>query len=159
MSIIQINNHGQLITSTNYWELPIAGKVFCSVNAGAIRLLVPRTMRRIIDDMRCGSTHAVLSRGSWPAMGLPDAVEIMLEDGSDDPFALHLSPESFDFLPAEPAAGKEWTLSVWDLKKGKPHKALERRCYWRRVPSLPCLPGARRARAGDDNQRANAQRK
>lgn len=141
MSIIEISNHGQLITATNYWSLPMeaAGKVFCSVNAGAIRVLVPRVHRRIIDEMRRGSKYAVLSRGPWPAMELADAVEIMLEDGSDDPFALHLSPESFDLLPGEPPKDKEWTLTVWDQKKGRPHKALERICHWRRVAQLPWL--------------------
>jgi hypothetical protein len=138
--VIQITNHGPLIASTNYWSLALeeAGKIFCSVNAGAIRVLVPRVHRRIIDDMRTGK-HCVLSRGPWPAMNLPDAVEIVWDDGSDDPFALHLSPESFDLLPAAPTEGKEWVCSVWDVKKGRPHKAVERICHWRQVPRLPWL--------------------
>ena len=140
MSVITISNHGPLIASTNYWSLAMeeAGKIFVSVNAGAVRVLVPRAHRRIIEDMRAAK-HAVLSRGPWPQMGLADAVEILFDDGTDDPFALHLSPESFDLLPAAPDAGKEWVVSVWDLKKGKPHKAVERRCYWRRVPQIPWL--------------------
>lgn len=72
-------------------------------------------------------------------MGLADAVEIVWDDGSDDPFALHLSPESFDLLPGEPPADQEWIVSAWDTKKGRPHKAVERICHWRRVAAIPCM--------------------
>jgi hypothetical protein len=74
-----------------------------------------------------------------PLKHAAEAVEILWEDGSDSPFALHLTPESFDSLPAEPEAGREWIISVWDLKKNKPHKAVERACHWRRVPMIPWL--------------------
>lgn len=138
--LIRIDNHGQLITGTNYWELAVeeAGNIFVSCNAGAIRVLVPRVHRRIIGDMR-SAKYCVLSRGPWPAMRLAEAVEILWDDLTDDPFALHLSPESFDCLPAEPPAGQEWICSAWDLKKGRPHKAVERVCHWRRVERLPWL--------------------
>lgn len=138
--MIEITNHGPLIVATNYWESEAArqGKLFASPNAGAIRLLIPRVHRQIIQEMRAAQ-HAVLSRGPWPEMGLGEAVEILWEDGSDDPFTLHLSPESFALLPAEPPPGADWIVSAWDQKKGRPHKAVERRCYWRRVARLPCL--------------------
>lgn len=138
--MIQITNHGPLITATDYWQsdLERAGKLFATVNAGAIRLMLPRVHREIINDLRTAK-HCVLSRGPWPDEGLFDAVEILFDDGTDDPFAIHLSPESFALLPAEPPRKQEWVLSVWDVKRGRPHKALERRCYWRRVEKLPCL--------------------
>jgi hypothetical protein len=66
-------------------------------------------------------------------------VEILFDDGTDSPFALHLSPESFDLLPAEPPAGREWVLTVWELQQGTPQRALERPCHWRRVPRIPWL--------------------
>lgn len=137
---ITITNHGQLITNTNYWELAVeeAGKIFVSCNAGAIRVLVPRVHRRIIEDMRAAKC-CVLSRGPWPDMQLKEAIEILWDDLTDDPFALHLSPESFDLLPAPPPLGQEWICSTWDIKRGRPHKAVERVCYWRRVPQLPWL--------------------
>lgn len=140
MSIITISNHGPLIAATNYWESAIeaAGKVFVSANAGAIRILIPREHRAVIEDMRA-ARHCVLSRGPWPEMGLADAVEIMFDDGSGEPFALHLSPESFDLIPAAPEAGREWVVTAWDLKRRRPHKAVERACHWRRVDRLPCL--------------------
>lgn len=140
MTTIEIHNHGPLIVSTNYWQsdYAAAGTFYCSINAGAIRLMVPASRRPDIDDMRI-SRHVVLSRGPWPAMSLPEAVELLFDDLSDQPYALHLSPESFDLLPAEPEPGHKWVISVWDEKNGRPHKAVERTCYWRRVPLLPCL--------------------
>ena len=48
------------------------------------------------------SRECVLSRGPWPAAGLADAVEILFDDDSEEPYALHLPPESFDLLPARP---------------------------------------------------------
>jgi hypothetical protein len=139
---IIVQNHGPLIRSTNYWDLPLeeAGKLFVSCNAGAVRILVPRAFRRIIDEMRSGCRyHVVISRGPWTSKNLKEAVEILFEDGTDGPFCLHLSPESFDSLPGEPEPGRDWVVSVWDLKKGRPHKALERPAHWRRVPEIPWL--------------------
>ena len=85
--------------------------------------------------------HVIVSRGPWPSEQLPDAVEILFDDGSDNPFALHLSPESLDRMPLDTDAGKEWLFTVWTAprRNGPPHKALERPAYYRRVDALPCL--------------------
>jgi hypothetical protein len=138
--IIRIDNRGPLIVATNYWEseLAKAGKIFCSVNAGAIRVLMPPLGYRHLDDML---GECVLSRGPWPELDLPEAVEILWDDGSPDPFVLHLTPESFDVLPAQPEAHKEWVISVWVEFQGslRPHKVLEQVCHWRRVEKIPCM--------------------
>ena len=138
--MIEIINHGAIILRSNYWESPLAerGLLFCSVNAGAIRVLMPAVRYGDLNDMRAAQ-YCVLSRGPWPAEKKQDGIEIMWEDGSDSPYALHLTPESFDLLPAEPEAGREWVLTVYVAKDGIPHKALERRCHWRRVDRIPCL--------------------
>lgn len=138
--MLTVSNHGPLITSTNFWgsDHEQAGKVFCSVNAGAIRLLLPRSLANLIGEWRT-SKYVILSRGPWPAERQTDAAELLFEDGSDAPFSIHLTPNSFDALPAEPPAGQEWVLSAWVLKKDKPHKALERPCKWRRSNGLPDL--------------------
>ena len=141
MNLIEISNHGPLITATNYWQsdLAQAGKLICSVNAGAIRVLLPRSRYGDLNDMR-PAAYCVLSRGPWPAEGRPEGIEIMWEDQSDAPYALHLTPESFvEALPGEPEAGREWVLSVWLAKDGKPHLAMQRVCHWRRVPRIPWL--------------------
>jgi hypothetical protein len=68
-----------------------------------------------------------------------EGVEIMWDDGSDSPYAMHLADESFDLLPGEPEVGREWVCAVYVAKDGRPHKSLERICHWRRVDRLPWL--------------------
>ena len=140
MLTIATTNHGSLIVSSTYWgsDAETAGKIWVSCNAGTIRVLMPRTARAAIEDMRAAK-YVICSRGPWPEQKLDSAVELLFEDDSDSPFVLHLSPESFDALPAEPPPDRAWLLAVWDLKKGKPHRAVERPCFWRRVPEIPWL--------------------
>ena len=140
MSAIVTDSRGPLIVSSTYWgsECETAGEVFVSVNAGAIRVMVPDAMRDAVNEWRAAK-HAILSRGPWPELSLPEAVEILWEDRSDNPDAIHLWPEQFDHLPSAPPTGRDWLITVWQLIEGKPHKTLERTCYWRRVDSLPWL--------------------
>lgn len=140
--MLEIRNHGPLIVATNFWDLPAAkaGKLFVSTNAGAFRVLVPASQEGLVTEMKTAAGCA-LSRGPWPAMKLTDAFEVLFDDGTPDPFALHLAPESFDRLPtAEDVAG-EWVLSVWTRPRrgDRPHKAFERPCRYRMSPSLPDL--------------------
>jgi len=151
--LIQVANHGPLVLSTNYWTSDLAreGKVWCSVNAGAIRVLLPPDRYGDLSAMRTGK-YCVLSRGPWtPGIvtagqficaihdAPEDGVEILFDDGSEAPYVLMLTAASFDVLPAEPAVGREWLCSVWVARDGKPHKSLERICHWRRVERIPCL--------------------
>lgn len=137
--VLRIENHGPLITATNFWDLPEAalGKVLVSLNAGAFRVLLPPAAEPDLTDMRLGS-ECVVSRGPWPQAGLSDAMEILFDDGTSEPFAMCLSPPSFDRLPADSDAGREWVLTVWTRpRRGKPHLALQRPCWYRRVPRIP----------------------
>lgn len=133
MNFLRIDNHGPLIVSTDYWgsDLARAGKVFCSVNGSAIRVLLPPALYSTLADMR-QARECVLSRGPWPAERKPEGVEIMWDDGSDAPFALHLTPESFDLLPGEPEPGApSLAVQTEHTHSRPPHKALERICHWR----------------------------
>lgn len=138
--MIMIKNHGQIILDTNYWGSPMdkKGKIFCSVNAGAIRVLLPKKDFSLVGEFR-SSEYVIVSRGPWQAAGVDEAVEILFEDKTESPFCLHLCSSSFDILPSAPEVGQGWMFSVWVLKKGKPHKALERICKWRKVPQIPYL--------------------
>jgi len=142
MNILEIQNHGPLITGSNYWESEMAarGYYYVSINAGAIRLLVPNSMRAEISEMRKGAKHVVVSM--LPPEKWEDgkyAIEWMVEDGSETPYALHLSPPQIDRRPPPEDVGREFIATIWDQKKGRPHKCLERPAYLQIVPSLPWL--------------------
>lgn len=147
---IAIQNHGPLVTGTNYWgsEIERAGKLYVSPNAGAIRVLLPRSQFAAVNELRTAK-YAIYSVGPWPEERLPVGSEILWEDGTDNPYCWHLSPESFAMLPAKPGAGQEWVVSVWVLKKDMPHKAIERPCRWRRVAKIPCMEEWHDGQAGD----------
>ena len=138
--LLTIVNDGQSIELTNYFETDHArkGLVLCSVNAGTIRVLIPQAIDSVLPDLLMGR-ECVLSRGPWPAMGLADAVEIMWDDGSDNPFALHLNKGAFDVLPAEPPPDREWTCSVWIKEDGAIQMVQAMPCRWRRVPKIPWM--------------------
>ena len=79
---------------------------------GAFRVLLPTSLKDMLGDMAT-ATQCVVSRGQWPAMGLRDGIEILFDDGTADPFAVHLAVESFDRLPAATDNGREFILTVW----------------------------------------------
>jgi hypothetical protein len=142
MSILKFENDGPLIVASNYWESEIAtaGKLYLTMNAGCFRLLVPQIQRAAISDMRPGAKHIVVSM--LPVEKWRDreyCVEWMVEDGSDTPWSCHLSPGQVDRAPNNEDVGKEWRGSVWDTKKGRPHKCMERPAYFQVVPELPWL--------------------
>jgi hypothetical protein len=139
--LLTIANHGPEIIRTNFFDLPEAsfGKIFVSINAGAFRLLVPPTKIAEIAEMGTAS-YCVVSRGPMEALGLADAFEILFDDRSENPYAIHLSPECFDRLPLAQNEQREWILSAWTSGyKGRPHKAFERPCWYRVVPWLPYM--------------------
>jgi hypothetical protein len=131
-------NDGPDIVSSTYWgsEMDEAGLIGSSVNAGYIRLLLPRRGGPPIKDITHGVRYVILSRGPWHARGLTDAFELIFEDGSQAPYALQLAPETFDVLPAEPEPGQAWRLSVWT--EG-PTKRADYEVRYRRVGFIPWL--------------------
>jgi hypothetical protein len=139
---MRIENDGPTITSTDYWtsDHGKAGAVFLSINAGAFRLLVPPRVERDVLDGLGKVRDAVVSRGPWPDERVADAVEVLLDDGSRSPFALHLSLASVDRLPIDDDAKKTWRLSLWvrDGDEGA-RCALDVPCGYRRSKRLPDL--------------------
>lgn len=138
-SPLTISNKGPAIRATNYWssEWSLRGALYCSVNAGALRILLPPSMEGYLLDMQA-AREVVMSRGPFPEMRRDDAIEIMFDDGSDSPFCLHLGTEQIDRVLPDSDAGSEFTCTVWVNRDG-PHCALEKPCYYRRVTELPCL--------------------
>lgn len=140
MRQITIQNSGPSIVSTNYWEsdLERVGKLYFSVNAGAIRALLPRALFSAIDEWR-KCEFVIVSVGPWPELSLPKAVEFLFEDHSATPYVLHLTPQSFDFIPGDPGPDGDWTFTAWVEHSQRPHCVLEKPVRWRRVSKIPDL--------------------
>jgi len=140
-SELLIENDGPLIVSTNFWDLPECklGKYLASVNAGAFRLLLPEVHEPILDEIRTSAGVAV-TRAPWLEQRLTDAIEILFDDGTPSPFALHTAATAFDRLPTDADTTGKWVFSVWTRPRhGKPHKALELPCRYRLAQKLPDL--------------------
>ena len=140
-TMLQIDNHGPLVIASNFWESEMEreGKFYLSANAGAFRLLVPRSQEAMIQEI-CTGREVIISRGPWPDMHREDGLEFLFEDGTECPFSLHFGIESLDRMPLDSDAGKEWIFSAWTAPRRRgPHKALERPAWYRRVPRIPWL--------------------
>jgi hypothetical protein len=113
MTLLRIENDGPAIISTNYWDSDYAsaGAVFLSVNVPAFRLLLPDSQKAAQADMRTAS-EVIVSRGLWPARGRNDAIELLFDGGSDNPFCLHFGAEQIDRMPLDSDVGKECVCSV-----------------------------------------------
>lgn len=133
-----IENEGQKIKKSNYWDSEYAktGKLYLSSNAGAFRLLAPEDMAMDL-QRECGlANEALISLGTWPEAGKEKAAEILLEDGSDSPYVLHLSVEQLDRWPDPADDGRQFTFTLWG--RG-PELLAELPARLRFVPSLPYL--------------------
>ena len=109
-----IHNQGQAIRSTSYWdsEQAQAGYVYLTWNAGAGRLLIPDRLKPILREMRNGR-EVIVSRDTWIDQGHRDALELLWEDGSDNPFCLHLVAEQTDRLLPDEQQGGGFVITAW----------------------------------------------
>lgn len=135
-------NHGAMLLDSDYFgsEAEDSGKFMVSVNAGAVRLLWPRSRRREIDDMR-PAQYVIITRGEWGAApgGPADGMELLWEDNGPAPYCLHMTATSvLDMWPGPPEAGREWVVTVWMWRKDEPAKILDRPAFWR-AAAIPCL--------------------
>lgn len=132
--MIEIHNNGPAISGTNYWDTEHAGYFYLSWNAGAARLLVPDTRVGEIAEMRTGE-YVILSYGPWTDQGSRPAWELLWEDGSDSPYAIHLVEEQTDRRPPVEDQGGGLIVTAWTragLVATWPGK-------FRRVREIPCL--------------------
>lgn len=98
MTLLTIANDGQKITATNYWASEHAkrGMLYLSSNAGALRLLVPRSAEEYLNEMK--TTRGVTIE---PSMQSPGCADVVFEDGSQAPFFVTLAPPQTD-RPLQP---------------------------------------------------------
>lgn len=134
--MLTIDNQGQKIVSTNFWDSEMAkrGYFYLSWNAGAARLLVPDTQGRSVRDMKSGK-YVIVSRDRWAEAECDDALELLFEDGSDSPFCIHLVKEQTDRLIPEEDQGSGFWVVVW-TRRGQ---QLRLPGKYRAVDTLPCL--------------------
>jgi hypothetical protein len=138
---IKVRSAGPEIIETNYWEHEYAarGLFFLTSNAGAFRLLVPEAHLSAVSEFRT-AREVVVSRGPWPERGGREAIEILFDDGTDSPYALHLDARQLDRLPAAGDVGREWLFTAWvQGAGGRPVRVFEHECAYRLVPRLPWL--------------------
>jgi hypothetical protein len=133
--MILVTNSGPLIMASNYWggELDRQGLAFLSINARALRLLMPRTLEPLIPDMATGKI-VVASRPRNPSKY---AMELMFDDGSDSPYCVHLSAGQVDRMPPQSDSGRtdlEFTAWTQPRRDDGPHEALRRPAAYRIVP-------------------------
>ncbi len=139
--MITIQNDGPELVETNYWESEYArnGYVYLTINAGCFRLLVPDGKGIPVEDLKTGQV-VLVTRGPWPEMGRHDALELLFEDYSDNPFCLHIVPEQVDRMPLDsdrdrPGQPPKWTFAVY-TRGGKVHEAPAR---YRKAKKLPYM--------------------
>ncbi|MBV8650507.1 MAG: hypothetical protein JO255_03505 [Alphaproteobacteria bacterium] len=127
-------NDGAELVETNFWQTEMAsrGAFFLSTNAGCLRLLVPASREPDIAEMTKGVREVVLSRGRWDKRD--HCVEIMFEDASEAPYAIHIGENQLD-RRWKPQGGTA-RFAIY-TEKGK--VAEFSRCYLRETPVLPCL--------------------
>ena len=134
--MLEIHNKGQAIASTNYWdsEHAKAGYFYLSWNAGAGRLLVPDSQKAMLREMK-DAREVIISRGPWLDHGGREALELLWEDGSNNPFCIHLVAEQIDRLIPDTDQGGGFVVTAWTrggLKGRWPGR-------YRVVPAIPCL--------------------
>jgi hypothetical protein len=137
MDLLEIENDGQEILATNFFETSLAtrGGCYLSANAGAFRLLVPPGQEELIDEIKT-AREAIISRGPWPRMGQTEAMEILFEDDTDSPFSLQLGAPQVERFPLPEDEGREFVLTIWTAG---PKKQITLPAYYRRVDNIPCL--------------------
>ena len=135
-NLIKIENAGQKIVSTNYWKSEIAksGKLFFSVNAGCVRMLIPELMKNMIHEIKTGK-KVILSRGPWPDRNRDDAFEFLFEDFTKTPYVIHVGVEKWDMIPKWERKGG-WVFSAWTETDGCVYK---KSLKYRLVEKIPCM--------------------
>ena len=131
-----IQNQGQAIISTDYWdsEHAVKGFFFLSWNAAAARLLVPDCQESALREMR-GAREVIISRGPCSFQGGREALELMWEDDSDSPYCILVTAEQTDRLTPDTDQEGGFIATAW-TREGLQGRWPGR---YRVVDSLPCL--------------------
>lgn len=133
---IKVFNQDELVTGSDYWDGPLAavGGFYLSPNAGAYRLLVPKSKECYIADMMTGK-HVVITLGHDATIGR-DMLEILFQDDTNSPFSLTLDARHCGrAISMAKACSKARKFLVYS--EG-PKLVLNTIAYYREAP-LPCF--------------------
>lgn len=158
--LLTIENRGKFLANTNYWDSQAAklGYLYVSWNAGACRILVPDASLSMVDEMRTGK-GAIVMAGQFKAEGVEaftqelDAhslslaqknghtqhgfygrgLDIVFDDGTDNPFSFLTRPEQVDRNLPESDSGKTLELLIY-TRSGVVHQLP---CIYLDVGSIP----------------------
>lgn len=107
---IVIGNSGQSIKTTNYWTSHMAkrGMCFLSINAGAVRLLLPKVLSDSEAEILTGKSVTL-----EPSVVLAGGTDVVFDDGTAYPFCISLSPGAMDFKPRNLMDRDQFPFTVW----------------------------------------------
>lgn len=134
--MLTFKNRGQELVGTNFWDSDLCaeGFFFLSINDGAFRLLVPDSRVQHLRDMDSAS-QVIVSVGPWPSQERLVGIEILFDDRSDNPFAIHFGEEQTDRRIAVMDQGVNVPFIIYTR-----HRAhLSSTCKVRLVERIPCL--------------------
>lgn len=138
---IRVRLEGEDLVESAYWDSVLAarGVLYLVLHDGGVALLVPPSLEYAVPEMRTGR-EVIVTRGPWPEQGQKDALELLWEDGTGAPFAVHLSAPQCSGL-----AALRQDLSVPGCRvytrgrDGRPQLAGTWRARVRRAERLPYL--------------------
>ena len=109
--VLIITNNDREIESSNYWDEEYAqhGYYFCSINAGALRLLVPDSLVHTIEEMKTAK-KVIFYSGKYQGQ---DAFQLLFDDLSEEPFLVILDKEQLDRNLLRSDNLREVVFSVW----------------------------------------------
>lgn len=124
---LYIHNDGPEIVTTNYWDTQHAkrGLFYLSWNASAARILVPETVKDVIEEMK-SSKYVIISKEKINNIkdlsvthgsphNLIDTIgyEVLFEDESESPFCIHMLLNQTDRIIPKEYQETGFVVSVW----------------------------------------------
>jgi hypothetical protein len=141
---IWTEHNGSRLVATDYWQSDMAANGFfvISGNAGVVHLLMPEAHRPRLHDMTM-ARNVVIRRGMYkpdPPKEAKDCLEVLFDDGTNEPFVLYLDTGQALRVPADSDSGRGFAFQVYvQAPDGTPEVVLERPCFYERVALLPDL--------------------
>jgi hypothetical protein len=138
--MLWIHNDGKEVSDTNYFETirSLNGKFAISIHERTMRLLLPISISGQYNHLvsEIGKIQSIAISQNRDKMW-----EIMFDDCSDAPLALHFTETSFlDFLPRFKWDDGWIDLYIYEKKDGKIEKTYGRKAYLRSINGkIPCL--------------------